>query len=128
MRGPLKRIIEEAVGHVCDLPRPGLWFCVDEVEAKGRPPVRLIVWATLHLLPEGSPFCCSEPNCHLALHGGSERRREVADRVRRAMHLRQGLNIDFRRITANVHAGVRLLVLEHVRRSGFDPDGMNREN
>jgi hypothetical protein len=128
VREPLKRIIEEAVCHVCDLPRPGLWFCVDEVEAKGRPPEQLIVWATLHFLPEGSPFCCSEPNCHVALQSGSEGRREVAGRVRRALHLRQELTRDFRSITANVHAGVRLLVLERFRRSDLDLDGMNRED
>jgi hypothetical protein len=113
VRGPLKRIVEEAVFHVCDLPRPGLWFCVDEVEAKGRPPEQLIVWATLHFLPEGSPFCCSEPNCHLGLHSGGDSERQVAERVRRALRLRQELSMDLSRITANVHAGVRLLVLEN---------------
>jgi hypothetical protein len=31
----LKRLVERAVADVRGLPRPGLWFCVDEVEALG---------------------------------------------------------------------------------------------
>jgi hypothetical protein len=127
VREPLRRTIEAAVCPVCDFPRPGLWIRVDEVEAKGRAPEPLNVWAKFHFLPEGSPCCCPEPNCHLALHAGRARERGVAERVRRALHLRQELSRDFRRITANAHAGVRLLVLEHFRRPGYDPEGRNRE-
>jgi hypothetical protein len=74
------------------------------------------VQATLHLLPEGSPFCCSEPNCHLGLHDDGELASEVAERVRHALHLRQELSLDFSRTTSNVHPGVRLLVLENLFR------------
>jgi hypothetical protein len=101
----LKHLVERAVADVCGLPRPGLWFCVDEVQACGRPPERLIVWANLHFLPAGSPFCCGEPGCHLFLFG--ERADQVGEHVRHAMHLRQRVTVDFGdRIEANYHEGV----------------------
>jgi hypothetical protein len=101
----LKRLVEKAVAEVCCLPRPGLWFCVDAVEVQGRPPARLTVWATLHFLPEGSPFCCGEPGCHLGLFG--ERLTQIADHLRRAMHLRQPLLVEFGDgVAANYHAGI----------------------
>ncbi|MBI4600908.1 MAG: hypothetical protein HY721_03010 [Planctomycetes bacterium] len=101
----LRRLVEHAVADVCGLPRPGLWFCVDKVEARGQPPERLTVWATLHFLPEGSPFCCGEPGCHLGLCG--ERAQQVSEHVRRAMHRRQRLSVDFDdRIGVDYHAGV----------------------
>ncbi len=102
----LKRLIERAVADICVMPRPGLYFCVDEVAVHGRPLERLEVWATLHFLPEGSPFCCGESGCHLGLRSGDYTRR-VSDHVRRAMHLRQDLTVDFGdRIRANYHPGV----------------------
>jgi len=100
----LKRLVEDAVNTVC-APGEGLWFCVDEVEVHGSPPDRFDVWATLHFLPAGSPFCCGEPGCHLSLFG--ERLRDVADHVRRAMNLTQSLEIDFHdRIATQYHDGV----------------------
>jgi hypothetical protein len=102
----LKRLVEQAVAAVCGLPRPGFWFCVDQVMTRGRPPDRLQVWATLHFLPSGSPFSCGEPGCHLWLFG--ERLVQVADHVRRAMHLRQPLDIEFVEVGVNYHAGVQL--------------------
>src|SRR5436305_6745380 len=89
----LGRLVAEAVAEVCGLPRPGLWFCVDRVEAVGRPPGVLRVWATLHFLPAGSPFCCGEPTCHLGLFGN--RLAAVGEHVRRAMRLRQTVAIEF---------------------------------
>jgi hypothetical protein len=89
----LKALIERAVRDVCGLPRPGLWFCADAVETRGRPPEHLSVRATLHFLPEGAPFCCGEPQCHLGLFG--ERLDDVADHIRRAMHLKQDLTVEF---------------------------------
>src|SRR5262245_23506690 len=101
----IKRLVESAVGEACRLPRPGLWFCVDDVEVSGSPPERIKVWATLHFLPAGSPFCCGEPICHLGNWG--ERGAEIGDRVRRAMGLRQVVTVDIGdRIAANYHAGV----------------------
>src|SRR5215203_1472398 len=89
----LRRLVAAAVADVCRLPRPGLWLSVDCVEALGRPPDRLRVWATLHFLPAGSPFCCGEPMCHLGLFG--DRAAAVGDRVRRPMGLRQPVEVDF---------------------------------
>ena len=101
----LKRLVEDAVSTVCRLPRRGLWLCVDHVQTLGRPPDDLRVWATLHFLPTGSPFCCGEPNCHLGLFG--ERLVEVGDHIRRAMGVRQIVTVEFRnRIGVQYHAGV----------------------
>src|SRR5262249_44738156 len=82
----VKRLVELAVADACNLPRPGLWFCVDEVEAFGSPPCRLRVWATLHFLAEGLPFCCGEPGCHLGMFG--ERLERIGASVRNAMGLK----------------------------------------
>jgi len=101
----LKRLIEDAVRTECGLDDSRLQFIVDEVEASGRPPDRLRVWATLHFLPAGSPFCCGEPGCHLGLSG--ERLEEVADHIRRAMGIEQTIVIDFgKRIAVRYHDGV----------------------
>jgi hypothetical protein len=100
----LKRLVEAAVADVCGLPRTGLWFCTDLVQARGRPPEHLTVWATLHFVPEGSPFCCGEPGCHLWLFG--DRLRDVGDHLRRAMRLRQEVAVEFSNIGVNYHSGV----------------------
>ncbi len=101
----LRRLVEAAVAEVSGLPRPGLWFCVDQVEVLGHPPERLRVWATLHFLAAGSPFCCGEPGCHLWLFG--DRLAAVGDHVRRARGLRQSVVVEFgNRIGVQYHAGV----------------------
>lgn len=107
----LRRLVGTAVAEVCGLPRPGLWFCIDHVRVAGHPPERLQVWATLHFLPAGSPFCCGEPGCHLWLFG--DRLAAVGDHVRRALGLRQPVLVEFGdRIGVQYHAGV-----------GFRPPG-----
>jgi hypothetical protein len=101
----MKRLVESAVAEACRFPRPGLWFCVDEIDVIGNLPERLQVWATLHFLPTGSPFCCGEPGCHLAIW--QERSADIGDHLRRAMGLRQTVTVDFgERIAVNYHAGV----------------------
>src|SRR6185312_14705208 len=100
-----KRLVESAVADTCRLPRLGLWFCVDEVEAGGRPPHHLRVWATLHFLSAGSPFCCGEAGCHLGLCD-EDLAQEVGEHIRRAMNLRQMVMVEFRRIAVNHHPGV----------------------
>src|SRR5215203_6142935 len=84
----LKRLVEEAIGEVCGLRSRGLWLSVERVESSGRPPERLKVWATLHFLPAGSPFCCGQPGCQLGLAARGER---IGEWVRQAMHLRQAV-------------------------------------
>ena len=119
----LKRLVEEAVADECKLAGRGLWFCVDKVEAHGHPPERLVVWATLHFLPSGSPFCCGMPECQLAMFipGRLER---IGDLIRRAMGLSQPVTVELHRfparpgdpgqlthsrIAANHHEGVEFL-------------------
>lgn len=102
----LRPLVQAAVEEACGLPRRGLWLCVDAVEPSGRPPVRLRVWATLHFLPEGSPFCCGEPGCHLGLFG--ERLAEVAEHVQKAMGLQQPVTVEFDdRIAVQYHPGTQ---------------------
>ena len=103
----LKRLVEAAVADVCGLPRPGLWFGVEAVESFGHPPSYLRVWATLHFLPSGAPFCCTEPGCHLVPFG--ERLAEVGEHVRRAMRLEQSVTVELGDgIAVHVHPGVSL--------------------
>ena len=102
----LSRLIEQIVTDDRDLSRRGLWFGVDTVEVKGHPPERVLVWATLHFLPAGSPFCCGEPGCHLG--NLSEL---VSDRVRLALGLTQPVAVEFGdRIGVNYHEGVKFKV------------------
>ncbi len=102
----LMRLVERAVVDVFDPAKKGLSFLVDAVEASGRPPERLKVWATLHFLPSGSPFCCGEPICHLGLFD-TGRLSEVSEHVQRAMGLRHEVVLDFgNRIATQYHAGV----------------------
>lgn len=97
-------MIEAAVADVCELPRAGLRFSVDEVEALGSPPHRIRAWATLHFTAAGSPFCCGEAGCHLSLF--AEDKAEVGEIVRRAMHLRQSVTVEFGRIAVDYGQGV----------------------
>src|SRR5438309_1479559 len=100
----LMRLIEQAVAEACNLPGPGFWFCLDEVEVTGSPPYRLRVWATLHFFGEGSPFCCGEPECHLVVFG--ERLKAVGESVRRAMGLQIDVAVEFdERIGVSYHDG-----------------------
>lgn len=92
----LKRLVEEAVAEECRLAGRGLWFCVDRVDTHGHPPERLVVWATLHFLPEGSPFACGEPDCQLGTFI-PERLDRIGDHVRRAMGLTQAVRVEFLR-------------------------------
>jgi hypothetical protein len=102
----LVRLVGAAMADECGLPRPGLWLCVEHVEAEGQPPSLLRVWATLHFLPIGSPFCCGEPGCHLSLW--TDRLAAIGDRVRREMGLRQSVAVEFPdSIAVRYHAGVR---------------------
>jgi hypothetical protein len=103
-RYELKRLIQEAVENEWRLSSRGLWLCVEEIEVSGRPPERIKVWATLHFLRSGSPFCCGEPGCHLAWF----RQERINEHVRRAMGLTQHVEIefDFYRFRAKYHDGV----------------------
>jgi hypothetical protein len=103
-RHHLKHLVEKVVAEEFKLSLRGLAFLVDEVEAAGRPPKRLKVWATLHFLPLGSPFCCSEPHCHVPLF--AERLDRVNDALRRRMGLRQEVSIEVVAIGCASHENV----------------------
>src|SRR6266700_3036701 len=99
----LRRLVAKAVAEVCGIPRLGLWFSVDAVESAGHPPEKLRVWATLHFLPTGLPFCCGEPECHLGLFGAQLA--AIGDHVRREMQLQGPVAVEFGdRIGVRYHA------------------------
>jgi hypothetical protein len=109
IQSELRRLVATAVADISGVPRPGLWLCIDAVEAPGHPPELLRVWATLHLLPAGSPFCCGEPGCHLGL--SRDRLAAMGDHVRRALRLRQPVEVDFAdRVTVRYHPGVEFRI------------------
>jgi hypothetical protein len=102
-RHHLKQLVELVVNDEFNLRARGLLFMVDELEVFGSPPERFKVWATLHFLPPGSPFCCAEPLCHLPLHGkGLDR---VNDALRRSMGIQQPVSMEFS-VGYTAHAGV----------------------
>jgi len=103
----LRRLVEAAVNAVSDPAARGLWFCVDAVEASGHPPQKLKAWATLHFLPDGSPFCCGEPGCHVDL--GEDRLAAIGDHVRRAMGVRLEVAVEFAPLAVHYEAGVEAM-------------------
>lgn len=104
-RAHLRALVERAAEDVHDLSRRGLRLIVDDVEAHGRPPRRLVVRATLHFLTAGAPFCCTEPGCHL---GADLRGPEIGDHVRRAMGVEHAVAVEFQDLGALLHAAVRI--------------------
>jgi hypothetical protein len=87
-----KQLVEAAIRDVYELGSRGLVFHVDAVEAVGRPPTRLRVFATLRFLRSGSPFCCQEPCCHIDLFG--DRLKLVEEHLRHAIGLRHEVTLD----------------------------------
>lgn len=77
----LKHLVEEVVNEQVSSHSKGLWLAVNEVRTAGRPLEHIRVWATLHFLPQGSPFCCCQPQGHLWLFGECLTR--ISDLVRR---------------------------------------------
>lgn len=116
----LKRLVENAVVEECRLEGRGLWFCVDELEVSGHPPERIKVWATLHFLPEGSPFCCGEPDCELGTFQ-QKRLQRIGDHVRRAMGLEQPIVVDIANVGTNCHEGVTFTLYFQLRGSQSPP-------
>jgi hypothetical protein len=103
-RHHLKELVESAVADEYDLRRRGLFFVVDEIKVSGDPPNHLQVWATLHFLPLGSPFCCCETSCHVPLYAHFLER--LNDIVRRRMKLQQSITLEFVAIGQTIHDGV----------------------
>ena len=89
----VRSAVEHAVTEVCGLASRGLSFRVQRVRLVGCPITRIEVWATLHFLPSGSPFCCGEPGCHLWLF--EDRLVQVSEYVRRRLRLKQPVAVVF---------------------------------
>ena len=98
---------EDMPRELCEavsLPRPGLWFAVEELQTdRTKPPSRIQAWGTLHFTNDGSPFCCGEPDCHMG--PTIERDRLIVDRIRRALNLAQAFTVDLL-IRTIYHGGV----------------------
>ena len=103
-KNKIKEYLESAVSSECRATERGLWFCVDELEASGKPVDKIRVWATLHYLPSGSPFNNTDPNKTLWLF--EDRLQRIQDSVSSAFGLRQTIKIEFIAINANVHQDV----------------------
>lgn len=88
----------------CNLPRPGLWLCLDEVETAGRLPHSIRAWGTLHFNAAGSPFCCGEPMCHVDL--SDERLHALGEHIRRSMGIRHPVLVEIVDLRPSYHAGV----------------------
>lgn len=101
----LKQLLEGVIAEDFKLRMRGLAFFVDEIEVEGRPPERIRAWATLHFLQLGSPYCCSEPLCHLPLFG--ERLDRLDDAIRRQMGLQQKISVELVAIRPAPAADVR---------------------
>lgn len=121
-KAELKKLLEAAVREECDL-APGLWFCVDEVVAHGKPPHRIEAWATLHFTDGGTPYCCGETECHMDL---IRRQSAVHDNIRRRMGLLQEVIVDFgehhERIGASFGKNVRFIHVPPYAQQGGQPD------
>ena len=89
----LKRIVRESLSRLGLLSRPHLWLEVLQVEVSGYPIDSVRAFAVLHFLASGSPFCCGEPSCHLAI--GEDRLEAIGDEIRRALGLRQPVSFAF---------------------------------
>jgi hypothetical protein len=100
----LKQLVETVVADEFNLRARGLSFFVDELNVSGSPPERLKLWATLHFLPLGSPFCCPEPACHVPLFGKYLDR--VNDALRSRMGIRQPVSVEFSVNSNTTHEGV----------------------
>jgi hypothetical protein len=87
----LKHLIEDAAADVFDLPRPGLRFTVDRVEASDPGHAHIRVWANLYFSPEGSPFYLgySAFFCH------PDVARQIGERVGRVLNLKGAPRIEF---------------------------------
>ena len=103
----LHRIVEQALSRVGVARGQGLWLAIQRVTVAGHPIHTVRVAAILHFLPAGSPYCCTEPACHLGL--SEDRLQGLGDEIRRALGLRQTVTFAFEpEISVQCHAGIEL--------------------
>ena len=123
----LKHLVEAVVTEQFNLSQRGLAFLVDELEVSGRPPQRLRVWATLHFLPVGSPFCCGEPLDHVPLF--AEYLDRVDDAIRRRMGILQEISTEFVAINVTSCSGVEFDdPFRATTPRGKDPDNIDEKD
>jgi hypothetical protein len=98
----LIRLVEKAVCAVGGFSDRGVWFCVDELEVFGQPIERIRVWATLHFLPNGSPFDSDDADLWVR-----PLKDDVSEFLRREMKLVQIVTIEWKALIASVYPGVK---------------------
>lgn len=118
----LSRLIEEIIDTELQLAQRGLRFAVDELNVNGRLPRCVKMWATLHFLPMGSPFCCEDPYDHLWLF--QEELQNIAQIVAHRLHLRQEIDLKIVRLDTLVHEGA--IFDDEIRQwTPFDRENIN---
>jgi hypothetical protein len=100
----LRRLIEEVADEVFHLERQGLLLCVERIETRGRVPTAIRAWASLHFLPEGSPFWTTEASNQLFVDPG--RPHPIGEELRRRLRLRQAVEFEFAKLHGVIHPGV----------------------
>ncbi len=118
----LSRLIEEIVDTELRLEQRGLRFAVDELKVRGRLPGRVNIWATLHFLSKGSPFCCEDPNHHLWLF--QEELKMIAQLVAQRLHIQQEIDLRIVKFYTLAHEGVTFDD-EIQQRTPFDRENIN---
>jgi hypothetical protein len=98
----LKRLLEQATTEVGRFRERGVWLCVDELESTGQPVETIQVWATLHFLPQGSPFDSDDPD--LWVWPLNDR---LGEWIGHEMGLASAVNLKWRGLKPVIHDGVR---------------------
>jgi hypothetical protein len=119
----LKRLFESAITEEFKLDERGLLFEIKRIKTSGNPLNRIVAWADLHFLREGSPFCCSEPTCHVPLD--SKQIAQISDRIRRCLKLQQPITIDIVKVQAVLHNDV---VLDRPGSDTFVPERIDERD
>jgi hypothetical protein len=100
----LVRLVEQAMREVGRFDDRAAWLCIDELEAAGQPIERIRIWATLHFLPDGSPFDSEDADLWVW-----PLRDEVSKSLQRELGLTQSLNLELVAIATRVHPGVKFI-------------------
>jgi hypothetical protein len=98
----LKRLVEQSLTEVGRFQERGVWLCVDEVESTGKPVEAIEVWATLHFLPQGSPFDSDDPDLWVWPLND-----QLEAWIGHAMGLSGSVTVKWRGLNRVIHDGVR---------------------
>ena len=100
----LIRMLEAGIRTVGELDTKRFFLLVRNVDAVGLPPHTLHASVLLRFLPDGAPFCCGEPFCHLRVLR-IDGREELEDYLRRAMNLQHSVNVTLK-VFAEYYDGI----------------------